>query len=223
MTDETHRHKHMDEILKKWSGATMCPWPNCSSKATFKFPTSLKTHLSNIHVTPLICKQPGCSYSRPFSKQYELNRHISTAHREEHHHKCPIDTCEASITGFARKDKLIKHLREEHENLRCPYNHCFAMVLAGETQQHLTQSHGNYECALQECKYGGASRFSRQNLKRHLRRDHQVTSDPAFALMLSLDNQKLTAEETLTRRWKQLRDCATCASRSGTTSREQDS
>jgi hypothetical protein len=213
----------MGGTLNQWSGSSKCPWPNCSSKATFKTPSSLRTHLSNIHVTPLICTQPQCPYQRPFGKQYELDRHISTAHGEARNHRCPIDTCDASVTGFARKDKLIKHLREEHENLKCPYNHCFATVLAEETEKHLLQSHDDYECALQGCQYGGASRFSRVNLKRHLRRDHLVTGDPANRLMWILDaSKKMTADGEFTGRWRQTQKCATCVSQRCGTSCEQD-
>jgi hypothetical protein len=128
----------------------------------------------NIHVCPLICNQPECPYRRPFGKQYELNRHIATAHGEARNYKCPIDTCVASLTGFAQKDKLVKHLQEEHDSVRCPYNHCFATIAATEEEKYVQEIHSRFECELMECANGGASRFSEAKLSRHLRCAHNM-------------------------------------------------
>jgi hypothetical protein len=36
--------------------------------------------------------------------------YISTVNEEADYHKCPVELCEAHITGFARKDKLLNHI-----------------------------------------------------------------------------------------------------------------
>jgi len=200
----------LPEILNQWSGATKCPWPKCSSKATFKTRSSLRTHVGNIHINPLICTHPQCSYKRPFGKQHELDRHISTAHGTIRNHKCPIDTCEASVSGFARKDKLTKHLRDEHENLKCPYNHCSAVVLDTQQESHLLKSHGSYECALGDCENGGASRFSYTKLKQHLRGSHGMTYWSTRRLSsLAMNDDKIVRSKNLLY-WEMLQNCATC-------------
>lgn len=207
---EGHRNQHSEEILKQWSGASTCPWPKCTSKATFKTRSSLKTHLLNVHVSPLICDEPQCSYKKPFGKQYELDRHVSTAHGEIRKYKCPIDACEASVTGFARKDKLVKHIREEHENVRCPYNHCFATVPATREEEHIRVSHGPYECAMGQCGRGIASHFSYESLKHHLRVAHGIDYWIADWAKLLASGKTLTAKDSVLHFGKPPRDCATC-------------
>jgi hypothetical protein len=201
----------MNKILSQWSGATKCPWLKCSSRATFKTPSSLRTHICNIHVNPLTCTEPQCSYKRPFGKQHELRRHISTAHETIRNHKCPIATCEASITGFARKDKLMKHLREEHENLKCLYNHCSAVVPDTQQELHISESHGDYECAVGGCEKGDASCFSLENLGRHLRSAHCMTYDPAGRLSRIAKGHDRTVKIGHLRNLKELPNCATCS------------
>jgi hypothetical protein len=186
---EAHCDQHAKEILEQWSSASKCPWPTCRSKATFKTRSSLRTHLSNVHVTPLICDAPLCLYKKPFGKKYELDRHMLTAHGangETSIYKCTIETCEASITRFARRDKLLKHLREERENLKCPFAHCVAIVLATKEEEHIQKFHGSYECAMTGCENSGSSRFLEVNLKRHLRRDHRLTFNPVQRLIAFL-------------------------------------
>lgn len=210
---EAHRRQHMDEMLSGWSGASKCLWPKCSSNATFKTRSSLRTHLSNIHVTPLVCTHPQCSYKKPFGKQYELDRHISTAHGKTHSHKCPIDTCEASVTGFPRKDKLVKHLREQHEKVRCPYNHCSAVVVATQEEEHIRTFHGDFECAIGGCDCGIASRFSHRSLKQHFKvahgMDHYTARELVTKVLRSTDR---VARQYPTQWWKSPRDCESCSS-----------
>jgi hypothetical protein len=65
-------------------------------------------------------------------------------------------------------------MREEHRNLKCPYNHYSATVFETEDLEHLQSSHGPYECAIESCKDELAWRFLHGSLRRHLRKDHQL-------------------------------------------------
>lgn len=181
-SEETHFRWHEVEIRRHWRGESRCIWPDCPSKAIFKSPGQLKTHLFNIHVAPLVCAEPKCSYKKPFRNQHDLRRHIATAHGETRSYKCPIEDCDASTKGFARKDKLLKHIRQEHENVRCEYNHCSAVVLATQTASHLSQYHGDFECQVGGCRNSPASRFTKLTFKRHLRRDHSIGFDSTYSL-----------------------------------------
>lgn len=205
---------NISEILSQWAGASQCPWPKCISKATFKSPSALKTHLTNIHVTPLVCTYPQCSHSRPFGKQYELDRHVATAHGNTRNHKCPVGTCDANVTGFSRKDKLLKHMREAHENVRCPYNHCFAKVIATQKQEHLRACHGDYECRIGGCEASSASRFSSKRLEWHLISAHKINCHLANILLRDMKLFKVNVLEGIkfTRACiKYTRACKTCS------------
>ena len=177
------RYMCISDILSQWAGASQCPWPKCISKATFKSRSALKTHLTNIHVTPLVCTYPQCSHNRPFGKQYELDRHVATAHGNTRNHKCPIGTCDANVTGFSRKDKLLKHMREAHESVQCLYNHCFGKVTATQEQEHLRACHGDYECGIGGCEASSTSRFSSKRLVRHLISAHKIDYNLAHYLL----------------------------------------
>jgi hypothetical protein len=207
-----HLQDHWDERRRQWPDLKTCGWPNCQSQATFKSPGSLKSHIFNIHVTPLVCTHPQCTYTRPFGKQYELNRHINTVHAASQHYKCPVESCEAHTTGFARKDKLLNHMREQHENLRCPYNHCFATVLETQQELHLQQFHGSFECALGACNASAASRFLEKDLRQHLRKHHNLTYDPSGSLVRTLkrteDNTARPSHIANLRTWQ---DCPVCS------------
>lgn len=207
-----HHEDRLKEIHQEWSGPRGCDWANCASKATFKAPGSLKEHLFNIHINPLICTYSQCNNTKPFGKQYDLRRHLATAHTVSSMHMCPVQSCDAKITGFARKDKLLKHMREQHDHLRCPYNHCYATVLATEQGAHLQQVHGTFECALGVCEKGPTSCFSEIGLKRHLRQHHNMTFDPIRNLVREV---RTTADKTARsphiarlRKWK---DCPSCS------------
>ncbi len=210
--DNVHVNVHWTDTLYLWSGARKCDLLNCPSNATFKSPSHLKTHILNIHINPLVCTHSGCSYIKPFGKQYELARHVSTAHGDVRIHKCPVESCEANLAGFARKDKLLKHLREEHDNLKCPYNHCSATVHESQQKSHLDQSHGVFECALGACANGRKSLFSAVGLKRHIRKIHNGTGNQAWVMMCDV-RQTLdkTAREFSTIGRQKWKDCTNCS------------
>ncbi|CZR66415.1 uncharacterized protein PAC_16316 [Phialocephala subalpina] len=208
----THLEAHWEETLQQWLGPRGCIWPDCSSRATFKSPGSLKSHILNIHISPLVCTYPQCTYSKPFGKQWDLRRHIETVHAASCDHMCPVKSCEAHTKGFARKDKLLNHIREQHDNLRCPYNHCSATVLETEQDAHLQQFHGSFECALGACEKGLASCFLAIGLRRHLRSHHNMNADPVDTLMSRLrqtgDNTARSSHIVGLRKWK---DCPACS------------
>ncbi|CZR54226.1 uncharacterized protein PAC_04109 [Phialocephala subalpina] len=167
-----HFQQHQYTLLQSWSGPINCSWPNCSSKV-FKEKYILNRHLSNIHVTPLRCTVVGCTHPEPFGKQSDLNRHIKNIH-ENLRVFCPVESCELSIIGFARKYTLDKHVREKHDNVRCPFNHCGAAILDGEQESHFQNSHGDYECALMACERGLRSHFTWDAARLHLTNKHNV-------------------------------------------------
>jgi hypothetical protein len=212
-----HIQDHQQVSLRwkiRWPGATRCSWPKCSSKATFKTPSSLKTYLINIHAAPLVCSQLDCSYAGPFSKKHDLDRHMSTVHGESRDFKCPVEDCQAD---FSRKDKLKKHIREQHGSLMCPYNHCSTTVLANEKEEHLQVTHGPYECMLKSCQDCLVlSRFTKVGLGRHLRKNHAVNyglfgGDLLFRLRNTDD--KIARQSHLGGSKARVLDCSSCAVR----------
>ncbi|KAH9213472.1 hypothetical protein DL95DRAFT_390438 [Leptodontidium sp. 2 PMI_412] len=218
-----HLREHWEERRRQWPALRNCGWQNCQSRATFKSPGSLKSHIFNIHVTPLVCTHPQCTYAKPFGKQYELDRHINTIHLASHNHQCPVQSCEAHTTGFARKDKLLNHIREQHDNLRCPYNHCFATVLETQVESHLRLFHGSFECALGACSASGASCFLEEDLQRHLRKHHNLTYDPSLSVTKASrhteDNTARPSHVITCRTWQ---DCPVCSTAQSASSTMQD-
>jgi hypothetical protein len=155
----------------EWSGPRKCHQRGCVPKATFHSLSALKSHLKNVHISPLICTHPGCIYKKPFGKQCDLKRHLATVHSVGRKYECLENDCQET---FSRKDKMLQHAREKHELYRCSCNHCTATVFAVEKEGHLQKAHGNYECVIGSCKSGRRSFFSSIGLDRHLRTIHRV-------------------------------------------------
>jgi hypothetical protein len=163
-------HKHT--LLQSWKGCTTCGWPKCFSSRVFKDKYALSEHLTNIHVTPLHCSIAGCSVG-PFGKRSDLNRHVATIHGKSSF-VCPVESCQSMTTGLSRKDKLVKHMREEHDNVRCSLNHCGAIILDGQQEAHVENYHGDWECALMACQHGPPSCFTQKAAELHLVRVHKM-------------------------------------------------
>jgi hypothetical protein len=174
--DEAEAKLHLttrkDALLQSWNGPTTCGWPNCSSSRVFKDKCNLNEHITNIHVAPLCCSIDGCSVG-PFGKRSDLNRHVATIHGQSGFF-CPIESCQSMTTGFSRKDKLVKHMREEHDNVRCSLNHCGAIILDGQQEAHVQNYHGDWECALMACQHGPPSYFTQKAAELHLVRVHKM-------------------------------------------------
>ena len=167
-----HLAAHKEDLLAFWNGPTTCGWPNCSSSRVFKDKYALNEHITNIHVAPLCCSIAGCS-TGPFGKRFDLNRHVATIHGKSGFF-CPIESCQSMTTGFSRKDKLVKHMREEHDNVRCSLNHCGAVILDGQQEAHVQNCHGDWECALMACQHGPPSHFTQKAARIHLTRVHKM-------------------------------------------------
>jgi len=169
--------------LKAWSIGSRCTWPKCSSKAGFKTRPSLRTHLKNIHVKPLRCSVPDCTWKAPFGKSSDLKRHKETAHSHERQYTCKVPSCDALVKAFARKDHLVNHMRDRHDNYYCPMNHCPRRTGASfsspdELAVHIQDSHDDhYECALKSCAQAPSSKFSYEALRNHLRNHHHCGPD----------------------------------------------
>ncbi|KAK1753666.1 hypothetical protein QBC47DRAFT_46740 [Echria macrotheca] len=116
----------------------------------------------------LVCPTPGCSYRKPFNKKSDLNRHLRSVHLATYE-ECPYEDCSKA---FKRKDKLKKHLRECHPQVRCLLHHCSADIADIYQEHHQDTEHGDVECALGLCKDSPPSRFTQPALKRHLRKHH---------------------------------------------------
>ncbi|PMD47953.1 hypothetical protein L207DRAFT_506865 [Hyaloscypha variabilis F] len=162
---KSHLESHQNALLQSWKGPTTCSWPKCSSSRVFKEKYLLRRHLQNIHVEPLRCPIKGCSYSDPFDKQHDLNRHVKSIH-ETSRFLCPIESCDSNTIGFSRKDKLVKHMREEHDN-----------------DSHLQDSHGDYECALMACSDALPSHFTKEGARLHLISAHKIYRETAGLLI----------------------------------------
>lgn len=186
---------HKNILLQSWKGPTTCDWSNCSSSRVFKDKYTLNEHLTNIHVTPLCCSITGCSVG-PFGKKSDLNRHTATIHGKTAFF-CPIESCESKSTGFPRKDKLVKHMREEHDNVRCSLNHCGAVILDGQQEEHIQNYHGEWECALMACQRGQPSHFTVERARLHLIGVHKM--NPTTALSSLSRAEKWSADHIIHR------------------------
>jgi len=204
---KSHLESHQNLLLQSWKGPTTCGWPKCSSSRVFKEKYLLRRHLQNIHVDPLRCQIAGCSYSDPFDKQHDLNRHVKSIH-ETSRFLCPIESCDSNTIGFSRKDKLVKHMREEHDNVRCLLNHCGASIPDGQQDSHLQNSHGNYECALMACRDALPSHFTKEGARLHLISVHKIYRETAGQLM-TLHNDHVIREDFLSRR-RLTAQCQSC-------------
>ncbi|KAF2186728.1 hypothetical protein K469DRAFT_144086 [Zopfia rhizophila CBS 207.26] len=184
----------------KWSGLRKCHWPDCASKATFHSRVSLKAHIRNIHVTPLVCTHPSCSYKKPFGKPCDLKRHMATIHNTERQYPCLESDCQ----------------EEKHQLFKCPYIHYSATVFATQRESHLRESYGCYECAIGSCASAHRSFFTKENLRRHLRTCHRITFNPVATIMRNLtagakEDGAVYANSPLRPTY---RDCASCLPKS---------
>jgi hypothetical protein len=205
-----HLKSHQNTLLCAWIGPVKCSWPKCSSKVVFKHKYLLKAHLANIHVAPLHCTVTGCAYAEPFGKKYDLHRHISAVHGDSRY-LCTVESCESSTIGFARKDKLVKHMREKHDNVRCSLNHCGSVLLDGEQESHLQNFHGTYECAFGACEHGLPSHFSEEALRLHLISMHNVYRETTTGILRSADlSVDKTARQKPSYMRRQLAECQGC-------------
>lgn len=95
---------------------------------------------------------------------------------------CNVTSCNAPIKEFARKDHLVLHMRDRHDNYYCPMNHCprgkgASFATPDEVAVHILVSRNeySYECALGACAEGSLSMFSSGSLYGHLRSHHGFT------------------------------------------------
>jgi hypothetical protein len=203
---KAHVEDHLEDLTRQWSCPSKCTWPNCPSKGTFRSRNDLKTHLRNKHLDPLVCTVPQCNYKKPFSKQHELNRHIETCHSSSHAYCCPIEFCGAK---FPRNDKLLKHVRENHDMLRCLHSHCSVAAFKTQEETH-QQLHGEFECALASCQRAPRSYFQDEGLRRHLQKHHKIhfwTANDILSRMGPAGDT--TARECYLE--YQIQDCSVCS------------
>ena len=148
---------------------------------------SFNMHVTNVHTNPLLCLVVNCSHKTPFGRLSDLRRHEQSAHSLERRFVCSVNSCEARIKEFARKDHLLKHMRERHDNYFCPMNHCFrstkcSFVKPEDLAEHIDSMHGRWECALRSCAQMPLSKFSLTFLYDHLEDQHDMIYDSLDAL-----------------------------------------
>lgn len=207
-----HHKEHSSQVLAKWKEGQPCGWPKCHSKAVFKSPRMLQTHLDNIHVNPLLCSVKSCTHKFPFRSNYDLKRHMRTVHSAAQGmlFVCPYLECEKEPKEFVRKDKWLNHLRTCHESDTCPLNHCDAGKRDGllsqvEIVEHIQKCHGYYECGLGSCSLQPQSKFAEFELLKHLELKHGV---PFGDLGAARNAAKLASDRTV--RSKDVTDCVDC-------------
>jgi hypothetical protein len=209
------------QVLKTWSAGGRCTWPGCASKALFKTRALLVLHLTNIHASPLLCLAPHCEWKTPFGKDSDLKRHQLTAHSRQRAYICEVTSCDALIKEFARKDHLIKHMRERHDNYYCPMNHCprgtgESFATPEKAAMHVQEVHGGagYECALGACAQRSLSKFFWDSLWSHLRSNHGFPYDGATYMRNKMigrgDRTLIEADLNPLTTW---RDCKICANK----------
>jgi hypothetical protein len=188
-----HLETHSRDALARWVPRSTCTWQDCKSKAKFKTARQLNIHLENIHTKPLLCTRSRCTHKRPFRNKHELERHNSSKHSAERPWECPFDYCPSETRAFARKDKLLKHIREvQHENdAFCPHIHCrFSTIRTWkgfedrkEIGTHFNLYHAvrdvdGYGCALWSCgETGKRDRWDLSWLRAHLQYRHIIVLD----------------------------------------------
>ncbi|CAH0027885.1 unnamed protein product [Clonostachys rhizophaga] len=170
-----------------------CTEANCKSKAQFKNLSQFRQHVRNKHQQPLVCTVPGCPRKQPFGRQTDLNRHVKTQHKHEATEifLCADESCPAHVHGFERKDKLLKHLREQHPQVQCTQTHCSAIVADFQQQSHMEQAHGPFECALGHCRSSPPSKFTRVGLKQHLKKHHKLSHDGILGISTRMESSDL--------------------------------
>ncbi|CAG9951354.1 unnamed protein product [Clonostachys rosea f. rosea IK726] len=154
-----------------------CTEANCRSKAQYKTLSQFRQHVRNTHHQPLLCTRPSCTHRRPFGKESDLDQHVRSKHEATISFFCGDESCPAHVDGFKRKDKLLKHLREDHPQVQCTKTHCSATAADLQQQSHMEEAHGPFECALGHCRTSLPSNFTRIQLERHLKGHHKMSYD----------------------------------------------
>ena len=222
-SDMEHRQDAQRQILGAWSVGSKCTWSGCTSRARFKTKPSLKVHLDNIHVNPLLCKEPHCEWKKPFGKSCDLTRHHSTVHSKERAYVCKVTSCDAPIKEFARKDHLMIHMRERHDNYYCPMNHCSrgkgaSFATPEEVAVHVQDSHDGdvYECAIGACAQGSVSKFPWGSAESHLRNHHRFSNGMSVDIVFNTwRRSSQTLRQCDLRPSVLLRDCKICGTQDG--------
>jgi hypothetical protein len=179
-----HLEHHREQVLQQWQAPSMCTWHECPSRKSqivFRTWGDYNKHLKT-HVKTHWCTADGCDFDKPFRSSHDLKRHMKTKHSTTREFYCPLNSCEGNSLGFPRKDKLDEHIRKDHDNFRCQFDHCDAVVLDIERDAHIQNFHrgkegpshfedGCYECALSGCE-STSSMFNYKSTVKHLRIHH---------------------------------------------------
>ncbi|KUJ11186.1 uncharacterized protein LY89DRAFT_239324 [Mollisia scopiformis] len=126
---KSHLRDHAENVVRQWKEKqpSRCLWArNCKSKAIFKTERIFRTHLENVHISPILCTVKDCQHRKPFRSRYDLERHITVFHKEASasYLYCPCTKCDQSPIAFIRKDKWLLHIQTCHEDTECPFDDC---------------------------------------------------------------------------------------------------
>ncbi|TVY83953.1 hypothetical protein LSUE1_G003334 [Lachnellula suecica] len=164
---------HIRDVLNT---SNICTWPGCT-KSNLDTNKKLETHVTNIHIDPLLCTVTGCKRMAPFGRKGELDRHKASVHQQGRTWKCPRKDCKKHARRFPRKDKLREHIGlSGHSAFPCKYQHCSSKkwskyITEAELGKHYKHDHGVFECGIQNCT-GTISAFNDDRFKIHLWNEH---------------------------------------------------
>jgi hypothetical protein len=200
-----HQNAHYAQLMDaaKSEVSFHCGWHDCTARKSGKvFLTSdaFKKHLRG-HIKNQWCEHPNCELA--FARKSDRDRHFRTKHLEDRDFCCPVSSCDRSIAGFTRKDKLDEHTRKDHDNVQCILDHCGARLLEVKMDEHLNLFHGGgpqnpnnedvYECVFRGCE-ATSSRFTKSLAERHLRKDHYFWDASAYVIQTAREAGRVASK-----------------------------
>jgi hypothetical protein len=173
----------------------ICAESGCHWNEPFGKQGDLERHCKSKHADgSLPHKCPHTSCPKPiniFARRDKLREHLRNWHGN---FECLNQGCHRGPgNGFRTEEQLLSHTRTAHKTLqaRCPLPHCetsntneavFAVLL----EEHFEAIHGDYNCELGICGQTQSSKFIPYTLKKHLIKDHDISSSEAVGLVNAL-------------------------------------
>ncbi|CZR64468.1 uncharacterized protein PAC_14366 [Phialocephala subalpina] len=173
----------------------ICPEPGCPNKKPFGKPGDLERHRKSKHANgsmPYKCPHTSCPKPiQEFARKDKLREHLRNWHGN---FECLNQGCHRGPgNGFRTEEQLLSHTRTAHKTLQagCPLTHCetsntaeaaFAVLL----DENFEAIHGDYNCELGICGQTQSSEFTPYTLKKHLIKDHDISSSEAVGLVDAL-------------------------------------
>ena len=139
-------------------------------------------------------KCPHSSCPKPineYARRDKLKEHLQNWHG---HFECPTQGCRRGPgNGFRTEKQLLSHNRTAHRRAQagCSLPHCETSNTTEATfgvfwDEHFDAIHGDYNCELGNCGQTQSSKFIPYTLKKHLIKDHDISSSEAMELVDNL-------------------------------------